>query len=236
MVSHKRYVSNLVLANIIITLVAILFSLNVIKNIKRDDMLFINTSIVIINFVSLMCAYFGIIGVIHKYSCQLNAYSILSRLLIISEISLYLYITFSSARHDWNSYYYRVSASALSIAALVLVLSQIWLLFETQVYQNSMQYLANNGENDFDSDSVRRRVSTPPNICDFEKNERLFTLSDQVLINPLIDENYNNERLESLNEMNNNFAFDVSHSTSMSQPLYQQLTQTLPAYKVPEIS
>jgi hypothetical protein len=176
-----------------------------------------------------MCAYFGIIGVIHKNSCQLNAYSILSRLLIISEISLYLYITFTSDRHDWNSYYYRISASALSIAALVLVLLQIWLLFETQVYQNSVQYLAN-GENDFDSDSVRRRISTPPNICDSGKNERVFTLSDQVLINPLINENYNNERLESRNEMNNDFAFDVSHSRSMSQPLYQQLTQTLPAY------
>jgi hypothetical protein len=92
-----------------------------------------------------------------------------------------------------------------------------------------MQCLAN-VENDFVTDSVRRRVSTPPNICDLEKNERVFTFSDQVLINPLIDENYNNERLESRNEMNNNFAFDVSHSRSMSQPLYQQLTQTLSTY------
>jgi hypothetical protein len=90
--------------------------------------------------------------------------------------------------------------------------------------------LPNDGKNDFDSDSVRRRVSILPNICDLEKNERLFTLSDQVLINPLTDENYNNERLEPRNEMNNNFAFDVSHSRLMSQPLYQQLTQTLPAY------
>jgi hypothetical protein len=136
MITNKRYVSNLVLANIIITLVTIFISLNVIKSIKRDDMLFINTSIVIIDFVSLMCAYFGIIGVICKNPCELNVYSILSPVLIVSEISLYLFITFMSARHDWNSYYYRVSASALSITALILVLLQIWLLYETKVYQN----------------------------------------------------------------------------------------------------
>jgi hypothetical protein len=150
MITNKRYVSNLVLANIIITLVTILLSLNVIKNFKRDDMLFINSPIIIIDFVSLMCAYFGIIGVIHKNPCELNVYSILSPLLIVGEISLYLFITFMSARHDWNSYYSRVSASALSITALVMVLLQIWLLYETKVYQN----LANDLDGDLGQKST----------------------------------------------------------------------------------
>jgi hypothetical protein len=166
MITNKRYVINLVLANIIITLVAILFFLNVIKNIKRDDMLFINTSIVIINFVSLMCAYFGIIGVIYKNQWELNVYSILSALLIVSEISLYLFITFMSARHDWNSYYSRVFASALSITALVLVLLQIWLSYETKVYQNLVNDLGRDlGQKSMSLFSLESNVRPMNGLC-----------------------------------------------------------------------
>ena len=197
MVSYKRYASNLVIANIIIALVWILLSVSLSKNLVEDNnRMFLISSLYGVNLLNLLGAYFGITGIIRRTSCELTTYYILSRIAIISESFLYLLILFTGKQ---NGYYHPVISSVQTCVSVIVIITQIWLLYETKNFENLIKFEDNDG---FDVFRVRR-MSSPPDITDIEKNSRVYSLTDQLMVDPNenspVSRNFNSLRSPSMN-------------------------------------
>ena len=215
MVSYKRYASNLVIANIIITLVWVLLSISVTKNLAQDNnRLFLISSLTVVNLLNIFGAYFGITGIIRRYTCELTTYYILSRIAIISESFLYLLILFTGKQ---SGHYHPVISSVQTGVTIIVIITQIWLLYETKNFENLAKIEDNDG---FDVFRVRR-VSSPPDITDIEKNSRVYSLTDQLLGNPSVN---------MTNGTRDSRLYNCLRSPSMSlgtQQVYQSLSTPL---------
>lgn len=185
--SYKRYASNLVVANIVITCVWTVLALSFMKKIREDNDSFIIWSLLVISVANVICAYFGIMGVIGRNSCQLTTYYITSEVTVVGECFVCLVMMLTHNR----SVEQPVISTVQSAVAIILLITQVWLLFETKNFQNLAQSISFTGFDDFKA----RRMSSPPNICDIEKNSRVFTLTDQLLFN--CPDSIANERLTS---------------------------------------
>jgi len=220
MVSYKQYGINLVVANIIITLVWIVLSISVAKNLEDNNRLFLVSALSVLSLVNILGAYFGITGIIRRYTCELTTYYILSRIAIVSESFVYLLILFAGKQ---SGSYHPVISSIQTGVTILVIITQIWLLYETKNFENGIKL---EDSDDFDIFRVRR-VSSPPDITDIEKNCRIYNLTDQLLVNPL--PTYLNERRDS--QLHNQLSVNPTIGSvyqPLSTPLMDDMPQSFP--------
>ena len=210
--SYKRYASNLIVANIVLTCVWTVLAMSLIKTLTEDNAPFIVWSLVVVSAANVLSAYFGITGIIGRNSCQLTTYYILSEITIVSECFICLLIMLTQN----PSLEQPVISTVQRAVAIIVLITQMWLVFETKNFQNLSKSMNFTGFDDFKA----RRMSSPPNICDIEKNSRVFSLTDQLLISASAD-SVANER-HSCHQ--HNCYGHSSHSFGASQPVYQSST------------
>ena len=218
MVSYKRYASNLVVANIIATSVWILLSLTVVKKLDEvNNRVFIVASLAVITSTNILSAYFGITGIIRRYTCELTTYYILTRIAIISECFIYLLILFTGKQYI--PYHSLITTVQIGVAIIVII-TQIWLFYETKNFEN-LAKLEIEGLDDFRV----RRMSSPQNICDIERNSRIYALTDQLMVSPMLTPN----QLNTYENDSRHQLYNCLRSPSMSfgGPVYQPLSTPL---------
>jgi len=179
MVSYKRYATNLVIANIIIATVWILLSVSLVKTLDESNKVFVITSMAVIGALNILSAYFGITAIIRHSACELTAYYILAKLAVLCETFLYLLIIFTDNRYSAEN---PITSTVHTGVTIVLIITQIWLIYETRNFNNLSHLL-----DDKDMDDFRvRGLSAPPNICDIENPKGLYSLTDQLMVNPMV--------------------------------------------------
>ena len=130
--SYKRYASNLIVANIVLTCVWTALAMSVINTLTEENASFIIRSLQVISAANILSAYFGITGIIGRNSCQLTTYFILSEITIVSECFICLLIMLIQN----PSIEQPVTSTVQRAVAIIELITQIWLLFETNNFQN----------------------------------------------------------------------------------------------------